>query len=546
VDFHLRYKDIVQLDKAWDGWTPYEWIGNVRWEDALSWARDFKVWKPDFDRHERSLRSIYKKYGRPGDMSVLLSRLSFRWGALPGSDEALISYRTTLDPDITHKAKAYGTAFRKLSEYPQLLTGLYVWPWGIYKDITGMGKKHPEWFKHKQDGNLAIAMSQFSRGATIEFVPMFIPEYNKWWVANGMAMVDYMKLRVFYTDGSLMTAPILDWNTMKVRTQADGLKLAKLLWSECRKRNVVYFSNDAHTPTPFRDVSWMESVATLLDPDNWRPGAESFLTARVYANPEVPQFTLYWMNQNQNQSPALVILLGLRTDSARFKCPMGVVQAYIQLGQEMFGYSPVFPDLRPCYWVENTNIEAYALKRKDADGVLLTFQNHNKQATDITLSFNAAKAGLNTAKPLYAVYSKMRKFDNFKTSPANGLLTYENLSKSITVKGQRLSITIKELAPYTPRQLFVTSNPVLVWTICGQPTLFKANYVINAEVKSITDTRFEIKCARPATLLVMTSGAKIKLNGKIVATATNEYGQLVEITPGKHIMELINLQERIK
>lgn len=539
VNFHFKYKDIIELDKAWEGWSPFKWIGNVRWVDSLSWAHELEKWKVKFAQKEKSLRDTYEKYGRPGDVGIVLSKLTNRWGALPTSDDSLISYYGSLSPECTHKAGLYAKPYQELFNYPTLLVGIYMWPWGVHKGITDMEKKHPEWFEHNRDGSLTIAMTQHTGGATTECVPMFTPEYDEWWGNNCMGMLDYLKLRMLYTDGPLMTAPIIDWDTMKIRTQADGLKLAKLLWTECRKRNVLWFANDGYAMTPFKDTSWIESVETLLDDSDWKSSAEPFLVTKVYSHRDVPQFMLYWRESNKVHCSSQVILLGLRTSSPHFNCPREVSEAYAQLGQEMFGYRPFFPNLHPCYWTENTNIEAYALKRKGSDGVLLTFQNHNEKAEDITLSFNTEKSEIDTSKPVYAWYSNMRHFDDFKASPSTGLSRLENVSNIISVKGSEISITIKDVAPKTAKQLFITNNPVLVWAICGKTTLLKANSVINAKVKSVTEKRFEVSCERPATLLVAVPDVKIELDGKTAKTTQSQYGQLIEITPGNHTIELI-------
>ena len=400
--FHTEYIETSGLRDAWNEWSPHPKANRIQGLQGTPWGLNGtpEKWAERWDRTVAYKTDLLKRLARPGDLVLSLTNLTWRFGALPVSDESIISVNAPLTEN--YPASKYAGRTRSLANSPMLL-GMYLFPWEIVKP-AGIHEQHPDWILHNRRVRPAASGLSGEGGSSSGF-PGLMLDFSadgmiEWHVGHLIKMAEYMGYRVIYTDGAI-PSPVVNWKTMNLMCQSDGLRFSKRLWRESRERDIIYFSNIGWTASPYRDVGFMESVRWTLWED-WRLHADAMAVARLYAPPRYIPVMLYWRD-NADYVPFAntIVLLGLRPQqppSQERGAP------YVQIGHEMYGYGLTDVGLRPCYWMQKTDVEAYSLKREDGAGVLVTFLNHAAEPGDVRLSFDAEKATLRTDAPIYAWY----------------------------------------------------------------------------------------------------------------------------------------------
>lgn len=517
--FHREYRQTAGWKELWKEWMPLTWASRIHWSDAIAWAHHPKKWGPRWDEHVASRARIYERIGRPADLSVSLTRLTYRFGDLPISDNSLVSCAPNLSEKSTFPATDYAPRFRKLAEPDSLfLVGIYIFPWDI-SHPAGIHKTHPEWLLHNRQGKLVRNMVPQSGGIISSNYAAFpaAEGYTEWRVAHIMKMTEYLKTRMVYLDGSV-SVPTIDWKSMRLSSQSDGLYFTKLLGEECRKRNIVLFANSSGwCMPPYLDTSFIESVNWSHWKD-WRLHADQMALCKLYAPPYHIPVMLYWRENNNLDYINTLVLLGLRPQQPYYSRERA--EPYVATSCEMYGYELVDVDLRPCYWMEETAIEAYSLQREKHPGVLLTFLNHKKEPSGVTLSFNARKANLDIRKPLYIWYCDAKSFEELKAHPSPDLFIVKDARDRTRVTEGRVEITLKDVSPGIAKQVYVSNVPLFVWGIAGKPTQVKATWVLDTSIQQEAENVFEISCSRSSSILYVIPETKrsitVLLDGKQV------------------------------
>ncbi|MCD6221643.1 hypothetical protein J7K25_05755, partial [bacterium] len=194
-----------------------------------------------------------------------------------------------------------------------------------------------------------------------------------------------------------------------------------------------------------------------------------------------------------------------------------------------------------CYWMEETDIEAYSLQREKEPGILLTFLNHKKEPTDITLSFDAEKAGLDINKPLYGWYLDSKSFEELKRNPAPNLFNIKDIRRYTKVNNRRIEITIKNVVPNVAKQIYITNTPAFVWNIAGKPTQVKGIHILDTFIQQKGKNLFEISCKRSSSILYVLNKkkpVKVFMDRKEINSQILFVGKtpavMFNVPPGKH------------
>lgn len=536
--FYQEHRETTGIKEAWKDWEPGRWASRIKFFNAFAWFMKPEIWQPMFDNQLKTLTETYSAINRPGDLVLLMTKgISYWWGNLPVSDSSVVSgWDFNSGEASTFPVSAYAPRFWAASKDDSLFRlGNYGWPSSIAL-LPGSSKEHPEWFLHNQKGELI--------GCAVPEFEAVCPSYNinhanndvvEWLTDQIIQSADYFKTTMVYTDGS-RPGTAIDWATMTMSSSTD-ISFAKRLWEKCRKRDIIYFANDDYVMTPYKDVVFIETVTWPWE--DWKANVSQMAVAKLYANPYVPSFLLYWNEANNLDMINTGVLLGLRGVQPPYS--YRIAESYMTTAHEMYGYGLVDVGLTPCYWMEETDIETYSLQREGDKGILITLRNHRKEPADITLSFDAEKAGLDIKKPFYAWYLDAKSFDELKANPSPELFVTKDIREQIAVSKGRIRIMVKDVVPEVAKQIYITNIPAFVWGIAGKPTQVKAANVLATSIEQEEDNLFGVLCERDSSILYVLperKSLKVLMDGKEINTRESSIGTtpvlLFTVPAGKH------------
>jgi hypothetical protein len=541
MHFHEEYIETSGLKEAWNGWTPLPWADRIRGADYRPWAVEPKMWAKAWDEHLKVAQNTHPKMLRDGDKMLVFTRLN-EGTYFPASDNEMIPVRNDLAEGSFYPITDYLPRFRTLAADPMYRLCIYQWPWGISTRLNRDAiKAHPEWFTHRQDGSPIIWLVAQQGGSDILIESRLTPEYDDWWIDNTMKMVKYVGLNMVYTDYKAV-APSFDWTTMTTVSGADQTEFFKRIWIACRKNGCVFWANDAWTPTPFTDVTFMEGLHRFCTSKDWREVAETFAVGRRYLPAEIPSILLYPDKPYMQTYFNAIEMLGFR--GSHYPGPWA--QVVYDVGSDMFGYQIADLAVKPCYWMDKTtHVEAYAMQRTNDKAVLLTFESHAAQAADVTISFDAKKAGLDVSGPLYAWYLDGKRMAELKEKAPAKVFTVKDARADLSVVDGRVQVTVKNVDPEVAKQLYVTANPALVWGIAGKDAQISTAYFLDTQAESVGAGKLTVNAERPSTIFCAVNApekARLLVDGKETQFTQRAdetiKGIWFDVAAGRHLVEV--------
>jgi len=524
VKMNLDYMRISGFTAAQNGWKPFEQLGRLRWIDPIMWSTPLDFFNVEFPSRVKKLYEMMSKAGRASDIYLNLMNISYRWGDFPDSDVSTVT-RSFTNVSFTEPALGFKKAV-DIAINKKIMTGMYVWPWSLCES-SGLPSSRPDWFFHDKFGNMLLDSAPFSAD-----IGQKLYQHN--YGAKGMLdeylsrffrMIDYFGFNMVYNDGTV-NAPMIDWKTMQMYDQADGLLFTKRMSEETHKRKSLYFANSGGWRyIPHMDICWLESTPTIMDRPGvpWQCEAGAFMLCKLFAPPEAILPMLYWDHAfPKNNYINLAILFGIYPGRPRKGAEpywtTELADPYNQAAMEMYGFGLTQVGLRPCFWLENTDIEAYAFRRSQDDGLLLTFCSHYSTNTTIVFSFNTINVWKNQEtekkEQLYVWYNNVKPPQIYIKNPALGLINLQNITDSVKTAGKNAEITIRDIEPHTAKQIYVSKNPMFVWSIENRRTLICTSFISDVHIFCKSENKYVINAGRPAVIFMAAQPKSVYVNGK--------------------------------
>ena len=406
-------------------------------------------------------------------------------------------------------------------------------------------QEHPDWFRRQ---NRAGEEDILFPGMFTNYQTMMNRTEVREFISQTCAsMADYIGAAYVYMDEAQHQNTI-NWQTMELIRDDHVADFWKRLRHKAERSGKFLFFNGSGNP--YADLNYMECPRKLLQPDPWRVfagvalGLELFSTLR----PSSRLCLLYW----RDFKDYIGRCLALGWIPSPLDIETGASIPYLRAIQETGKTLPVSIHHAPD-WTRNpeTVVESYAVRRKDADDMLLSYINRAPHAADLTVEVELDSLDLNGDINVWALKTIYpTKSDNHALSDAEIRATYQasnwfdqfvsvpRLIYSGTPQG-KLSHAFKEVSSNHLVQLMVTPGHLSVFSIEGIP----ANYFYTSR-RGLRITGREIRCERETAELLLATTRPVtdirvdgvKADSRPIALG-NVMGQIIRIGRGRHTLD---------
>ena len=264
--------------------------------------------------------------------------------------------------------------------------GIYAWLHSVSPQNPAV-TAHPDWFIRDRDGQpIRDNMGMYSR--------LLVPEH----VDYVRAMIRQVQTRhnmdYFYVDGGGFGRTDVDWPTLRVVQPYDYMRM----YEGTRVDGRPSFFNAIDGLRGFYNA--MGFFEGFIDVEDWRALAIKLYEVKLYQQPGTWSMPLYLRQDNRQPYLNYCVLLGLRPEADISRANLPLINMAYELGEMIVRDAGV----TPCWWLEQTELEAYALGWPSSDAFLLTFLSHAKAAKEYEVGFNPAMAGLAPDRPVYVYH----------------------------------------------------------------------------------------------------------------------------------------------
>lgn len=566
--FHSRYQELPERKQAQAGYAvspmaarsrfvtmPYvgwnQFMEGKPHPDVLGWAKiPTQLLRPD--------ELTFDLQVQPGD----------NWGEFPTADGQRVRF---VEPNTNrykreYAAEAVKRGIRGLKDLglTQLKPGFYQFLIDVRPDtpawdagwfiIDKKGNKHPGWFS----------------AAHGSFLGDMSPEFIDHCVRGIAGTLDYYQTDFIYIDWPYLPC-FADWKGQgRVIQTTDSMQLYRRIHEVCASRGAALFMN-VGSGVLYPDVSIFEGMMSAGGAESrgflegkWRDlYADPLLMMKLYERPGQASHVWGWLNiwsdpkrDSTREVTNYGLLFGLRIPAAShseigdqlkaFTAPGGQPQwlanarsldMYPRACMELADSKIVDIGLRPCWWREETEIEAYALRKGSAH--VLTSLSHYNEPRNVTLAAPRKKLGLATGKRTFVWRFDVRSSETIIRQPDPPPPGWDRLCPTITCRSflqddaETVSVTMGEMPPLLVRLAAVTQTPGAIVSVHGQETQFVLPENLGCRIEGDVDektssVRLNILNPKPCEAIAWWpkkwGKPKIQLNGKSVEGKAVAYG----------------------
>jgi len=505
--FHTLYQQLPEWKELWASYTVCPWVaktrgitmpyvgvqmvppGNVPFsEDVLEFAR------------------IPTELMRPDEKTFsLMQEFGINWGEYPAADGETAKFREPNSDRFKKEVPAekikHGIARLRSLGIPQTKRGFYQF---LLDVAPGTPPEQAGWYVVDKQGNPVDGLywSEFKAYMT-DMSPEFID-----YTAQGIARVlDYYGTDFIYVD--IPYPPCFaDWGRKgRVTQPTDAMELFRRLHEVCAGRGAALFVN-AGAGVPYIDAGFFEGMITrrlYMDrgflEGEWRNlFSDPLMMMKLYEPPGFASYVIPWDNfwndpqrDNGREVTNYALLFGMRIYGAQnsehgeqikaFTSAEGEVQwiansrsidMYNRATMELGPTRIVDVGLRPCWWREDTETEAYALRLGPAH--VLTCLSHYAEPRPVTLSARREALGLVPGKRTFIWNFVVRSLETVIHQPEPPPPDWDRLCPEITCSSSvqdhadRLSVELGAVPPLLVRLASVTQVPGALVSASGQET----------------------------------------------------------------------------
>jgi len=460
---------------------------------------------------------------RPDEKTFyLMQEFSNNWGEYPTADGETAKFREPntdrFKSEIPAEKIKHGITRLHGLGIPQYKLAFYQF---LLDVAPGTPPEQAGWYIVDKQGNPVSGYfwSEFKAYMT-DMSPEFI-EYSAQAIAR---VLDYYGTDCIYIDWPYPPC-FADWKgKARVTQPTDTMELFRRLHDVCASRGAALMVN-AGAGVPYVDAGFFEGIPEralymnrgFLEGKWGNIFSDPMMMMKLYEPPGFASYIIPWDNlwsdperDNGREITNYSLLFGMRTSGSQnsergeqikaFTTPGGKVQwlanarfidMYHRATMELGASRIVDVGLRPCWWREDTQTEAYALQMGRAH--VLTCLSHYKEPRPVTLSARGKALGLVPGKRTFIWNFKVRSLKTIIRQPAPPPSGWDRLCSQITCnsfvqdKGDRLSVELGTLSPLLVRLASVTQVPGALVSAYGQKTQFILPHNLDCSVDGSAD-----------------------------------------------------------
>jgi hypothetical protein len=521
--FHSRYLELPEPRETFSSWTIPSILSKTRYVTMpyVGWnhVTDAPTVHPDL----QSYLDISKELLRPDETTLYLQlQYGDNWGDFPTADGRVARFREPgtgrAKREIPAEKVRLGMKRFREAAGPGYLPGFY----GFLLDVVpGTPPFEAGWYILDKTGKgLPGWFGVPYKGFLCDMSPGFID-----YCAQGIAeTIDYHQTGFIYIDWPYLPC-FADWKGEgHVIQTTDVMELFRRIHQECASRGVPLMVNSG-AGVPYTDVGifegtipWKSNVASGYLEGRWRQlYSDPLMMMKLYEPPgfasHVWPWSYIWSDPEQDNTREHVnyaLLFGMRTSAAgnsefgdqlqAFTAPgekpgwlanARSIDMYSRASMELAPSRIVDVGLSPCWWREDTEVEAYALRLGPAH--VLTCLSHYTEPRPVKLSARREALGLEPGKQTFVWRFPVRSTDTIVRQPDPPPEGWDRLCPETSCRSfvqedtERIDIELGNLPPLEVRLAAVTQVPAAIVSAAGQDTQFTLPYTLDCEVKGTID-----------------------------------------------------------
>ena len=488
LDFHLEYRNLPEY-RAMDTFrTAPEWVKQVK----LDCAWDQNSYKRGYLDRISKLAELLK----PGYiMTTNWGWYYQHWGDYFSRPEDMKGWQPSFS-----EFKGWLEEFRRRSPYIKLgvtIFGSHVgrWmprSWGNQK--VRFLQEHPDWVIFGKDGKPYGMRSPLTQEMAYPR-QLKAPGHIEYYLNQISEIMKNFGIDYIYVDGGCSGICLPDWKRKVVSQDYDWYRLWKGM------AEIVHsFGGAIHyncVPSIYSDYGYWEGHWWSLYNDDWRILADNLLYGQVYNTPGrgIGLVGTLWPGKMHDERTRLQInywlALGYRPSflsvkGVANKANLGLkASPYINAAFELRNRKVINALISPCWWKEDTEVEAYTMKQGDACFVSLI--NHGLENEKVMVSVNAKKLRLNPRKKIFLWLIAPK--DPLKVDFSG--VTWDSPPKEL-IKNRLLKVEDKvgkhinfdlELEPEIVRIVMITQSPGLLYSVNGKRTQCWLPETLDVEIR---------------------------------------------------------------
>ncbi|HUS79930.1 MAG TPA: hypothetical protein VM283_01605, partial [Armatimonadota bacterium] len=382
VAFHQEYLRLPEFAEQWD-WQSPEWVRDVVGVASWQWTSS----SPNVQGYLQRVESLGEGY------------LMVTLGGIFHNTRDYLS-----DPIQTPSGVPLPAAeLRRIVDdlhalSPRIKVGPVTWQWG-FGDLDPVFREHPEWTVHDGAGEPMFAASGWS-GERV-FSQLLTPECRQYVVSQYQGACKRYDFDFIYMDTGQGGVTRFDWNTHWGAQDYDWADLYRGIRDATRgnRDGAAFFNGTPRLYSSYCDCGYFEGVGFIKTHD-WRALADRLFLVKLYQPGEKWTMPLYWRDDNLEEYAAYCLALALKPVGFMGPGPAATRWPAIAAANEL-RQARLAPDAdaRPCWWKQQTDIEAYALRLPG--GGLLTALSHAAEPAEAELSCLIEPLGLDPARPVH-------------------------------------------------------------------------------------------------------------------------------------------------
>ncbi|MBI4025872.1 MAG: hypothetical protein HY360_12880 [Verrucomicrobia bacterium] len=360
-------------------------------------------------------------------------------------------------------------------------------------------------------------------GATTYYTD-WSPEWIDYTVKAIERQVDYYRQGFVYFDVTCHSV-MADWKGKgRVLQVTDIMEFYRRVHEVCAKRGVAIWVNSG-AGAPYVDACIFEGISA---PDcytaagflkgRWRNlFSDPMMMMKLYEPPGVASYVFAWSDiwsdpakDNGREVTNYSLLMGMRAQSAsnssygdqlKACTPPGgkpqwlavsrSVDMYHRATMELGGSQIVDAGLRPCWWREDSDVEAYAFRMGTAH--IFTCLNHRQKPWPGPLSASRKLLGLAPGKRTFTWIFPVRPLSSIVRQPDPPPVNWDRLCPNIECRSslqentEKITVDVGELPYLLVRAAAVTQTPGAIVSAYGQDTQFVLPSNLDCSVEGSVD-----------------------------------------------------------
>ena len=405
---------------------------------------------------------------------------------------------------------------------PKIKLAPFTWAWSF----TTEG----DFFTAHPDCTFFDAKGQPISGDGERHSTRMTPEAREWILQRYREWFREFKWPILYIDGGQGGISQVDWKSMTAMQPYEWMDFHRGLRSVIKEfgdDRALFMNGTCGLYSLFNHFGYFEGLMATRD---WRALADRLFMVKLYEHGDWWTSPLYFRRDRMQPYFNYVVGLGLKPTCTVAPASLQLIEtAYEMKDAELYEF-----DVTPCWWKEQTEIEAYGLRL--GDSALISLTNQEKKARTARIGFNRDKLNLDAGRKVFIYQLTPNKLaDGF-----NNILTEKGLRALYRQSGWALSdfadlrlLTMENAAPgrreldvSLPSKrvslLLITQSPALVYSVSDQPTNLELPETLGVKITGNHDAdrrvaRMTVTAEKPCeTMAPVPNAATATVNDKPV------------------------------